>query len=689
MARAAKVLCWNSTCPAPHNPQDAEFCGGCGSGLWLGDRYQAQQILGQGASGRTWLAISRSNSPSSIQQITPKPVQPTLGQPVIVKHYAQAWLAQQQTDAEPRIPIRRKVSTGDSGLHAAECWPPRLQAMLQRWQQMSQLLGSQVELSRWIDLLTQDNDSYLIQTYCTGDSLEGLRAQKMLFSLTEVVDLLGDLLPLLEVMHRHGLIHGDIKPANILQRLPTPSSQPQFTLVDWSTALCWDPQTTRAPSQTAVQLQQPSGSPDYSAPEQLRGHPSPASDLYSLGLVCIHLLTGMHPFELWDATCDRWSWRPFWQAHAATVPASSLGETRQTVLLDLLDRLIDHKLGERMASASEAIATLKSIQPITTFSTHPNSITSWHLVKTLQGHQGLFPNVNAVAISSQSRMASASDDRTIRLWQFPTGKSLGILQGHTQAVQAVAFHPQDETCLVSSGRDRTIRLWHLRSQQSTRTFIGHTAAVLGLCFSPDGQQLLSSSADKTIQIWDVQTGEAIRALRGHRLAVTAIALVPQSPQHLVSASADATLSLWDWNTGERLHTFTGHTGAIRAIALSPDGRWLASGGEDRTICLWDLGAIDQPPRRLSGHSWTVSALQFLPDGHTLVSGSWDHRLKLWPLGEATAPAQLTGHTDSVSCLAISPNGDFILSGSHDATLKLWHRSSLVHEPSSSLRYRTL
>jgi WD40 repeat protein len=671
------VLCWNPDCCASHNLQNAQLCGQCGAQLWLGDRYQALQLLGKGGSGRTFLAIDSLNA---LQ--------------VVVKQFSSTWLA------------HRTLSSA--------------QATIQHWR-----LHPHPQIPRVLHSIEQADHLHLIQTYIAGERLGTTSANPVPWSSADVVKLLVSLLPLLHQMHSQGMVDCDIKPANIIRRSP-PAADPssEFALVDWSTARWMDlDQSNEQPAVENPDMilgkvpELAIGSPEYAAPEQLRGNVSAQSDLYSLGVVCIHLLTGVRPFALFDGQANCWVWQQFWQDD---------GTAQLKPLIELLNGLIAPNPTQRLISAQAAIAALQTFSSLPVPNRpvqSPSPVTpTWQADTTLHGHQGLFAHVNAVAISpplelaettasqvlsNNTLLASASDDKTIRLWELPLGKAIGILKGHTHFVHAVAFHPQDGRILVSGSRDRTLKRWHLRelyfggkgrgheaevqreSQFSsfgmnadqdklskcmvTHTLNEHTQAVLTVGFTPDGQHIISGSADKTVKLWDQQTGELIYSLNGHRLAVTAIAVSPSHPHLLASASADTTIKLWNLATGECVQTLTGHTSAIRAIAISPNGTWLASGGEDRTIRIVNL-ETQQWVRSIPGHPWAIAALQFMPDNTTLVSGSWDRSLKFWCIRTGQALEKLTGHTDSISSIAISPDARQIASGSHDATLKLWTRS---------------
>jgi WD40 repeat protein len=550
-----------------------------------------------------------------------------------------------------------------------------------------------------LEQFQRDGLRYLVQEYIPGENLATVLADKGSFTAAEVWQVLATLLPGIEWLHGHGLIHGDIKPENIVCResmnpaLP-PDNLADLVLVDIGAA-------TIAGELAGI----PAGSPAYAAPEQLKGVPVFASDLYSLGVTAIHLLTGIHPFNLVDFVTHQWAWRSYWSPDTG----NSQERLEQQRLADFLDRLIQPNFQERIGSAAEAMAELqkhhifskKVSESRVVAKTEPCPAPIWECIATLAGHQGLFANINAIAISPDGTLlASGSDDKTIRLWNLQTGEELFALGGYN-AVKSVAFHPHTSTILASGSRLRpgdrspsgvtpspencTIHLWNLLTRSLIKTLNGHQQTVNTVQFSSDGILLASGSADKTVQVWQVETGELLACLKGHTLAVTAVAFSPRfswggaartpDEKHqsiLVSVSADASVRLWDLATLQPMHTLTEHTAAVRVVAFSPDGNWLATAGEDRTIRLWDCSSW-QCVRTFSGHPWIVSALAFSADGETLISGSWDKTVKLWQVSSGREVATLVGHTDAVSDVVFSPHLPTIASASYDRTIRLWRK----------------
>ena len=111
---------------------------------------------------------------------------------------------------------------------------------------------------------------------------------------------------------------------------------------------------------------------------------------------------------------------------------------------------------------------------------------------------------------------------------------------------------------VSASEDRTLRLWDLESGQTIRTLEGHTGSVRAVAVTPDGRRAVSASEDRTLRLWDLESGQTIRTLEGHTDSVRAVAVTPDG-RRAVSASEDRTLRLWDLESGKEIATFTGES----------------------------------------------------------------------------------------------------------------------------------
>jgi WD40 repeat protein len=288
---------------------------------------------------------------------------------------------------------------------------------------------------------------------------------------------------------------------------------------------------------------------------------------------------------------------------------------------------------------------------------------------SFKGHTG--PVYGLCFSPDDKRLASASFDQTAKVWDAATGHevlSLKSLKGHTGSFFGLCFSP-DGRRLASAGADGALKVWSAATGQEERTIWGQ-GIIFGLCFSPDGQRLASASQDGTVKLWDAERGQEVMALKGHANTVRAVAYRADG-QRLASASEDRTVRVWDVATGREALTLKGHTGGIESVCFSPDGRRLASASVDKTVRVWDAATGDEA-HALKGHVGVVMAVAFSPDGKRLASASDDQTVKVWDADAEQSALTLKGRpANPVRCVRFSPDGRHLASGQKDGTVRIW------------------
>ena len=262
-----------------------------------------------------------------------------------------------------------------------------------------------------------------------------------------------------------------------------------------------------------------------------------------------------------------------------------------------------------------------------------------------------------------------------------TGEELCLLQSHKDEVLSIACS-SDGKMIASGNVGKTIQLWE--SEQLKHTLEGHSDAVTSVVFSPDGKTLASGSKDSTIRLWDTDSGDHESTLE--HSGVTSVIFSPDG-EMLVSGSNDGTIRLWESETrfGQNRCITTFHSGtdgtsaiftdnkseiAVTSVVFSPDSSMLASGHDNGTVHLWNMGTLKSKSRGiLEKHTGSIKSLDFSSDGRTLASGSKDKTICIWDTQTGQHLETLQKHTDTVFSVVFRDNQ--LISESSDGSIRFW------------------
>jgi serine/threonine protein kinase len=619
-------------------------------------RYQIRRLLGRGGMGTVYLADDTE-----------------LARPVALKvpHYFRPG------DVEARERFRRE------GRAAAALDHPRL--------------------CRVYDVGEHEGVPYLTMAYVEGrplgDPADGPVPPERLGDLARKVALA------LGYAHAHGVVHRDLKPSNILI-----DARGEPVVTDFGLARregTGDPQLSR----DGVPL----GTPAYMSPEQVAGRSDAigaATDVFSLGVILYHLLTGQLPFRggpsevmvqivvdepprpsvvrpgidlRLEAVCLKAMQKDPAKRFASMEEfAAALGNRPQPGRRGFRVRLRAGVTGVAALLTGAVVLVVQCARkPDPNESADTNPIVNPIVRNTVplevapmprpvgpappvvsRGHSG---GVTAVRFASDGRLLSA-EENVIRSWDR-TGKEVPDGKQEFRLRHGIVFSPDGRRYVCHFGQAIDVHDVNPRNEALRTTQGGpHTGAK---AFSANGQRIviakMGTFGESAAMVWDLDANKLYRFTRHMELELIAAVALSADGKWGVSASKDG-VRVWEVESGKELRHWENLP--VTAVAFAPDGGFVLTGSALGALVLRDP-ATGKEVGRFEGHSSAIRAIAFSTDGRLLLSASADGTARVWSVKTREELQRLEGHTGEVLSAALSADGTWALTGGKDATVRLW------------------
>jgi len=566
--------------------------------LLFGDRYRPLEAMGGDRVSPTFLAVDERH-PSNI--------------PCIIKQF------RSRSIEDDRLAFREAVSRlYRTGLHP----------------QLPQLLA----------YFPRDDRHYLVWEFITGENLEQRLETATYLNEVRVRRLLIAVLLILNVLHREHLIHRNIKPANIIDR------NGKLILVGFGSA-------KYATRENLVKTGTVVGSAEYTAPEQLQGQATFASDIYSLGAVCLYLLTGSSPFELFDVNENKWRWRDYLPEPVSDKFAGIIDKTialplqqRYTSVLECLE-----DLDPNVATAFRASQQRQQKRPPTF---------GWKRDRVFTPDIGTaidldFFDLETLVIAAQNRIY-LNRTNTEDLDDFAS----------TESSILACTVSRNGNVLATGNEDGSVDVWQ-RDGEKIAHFKGHLHAVETLAIDEKGKFVVSGSRDRTAKLWSIETGEEIRTFPEAEAPIASV-VFHRNSNLLVIGDRAGNIGVWCLDTGEFVRNLKEDTEAIVNLALCKEGRILISSHWNRVVNVWnvEVGCLLYQVDRILLPASSVAIFSNL---RNFVVGGYDGSLRTFDLNSGELWQQLGDRSQGIEAIAVSPNGETVASCSQQGTIEIWQR----------------
>jgi WD40 repeat protein len=508
----------------------------------------------------------------------------------------------------------------------------------------------------------------------------------------------------LKFAHERGIVHQDVKPANLMLAKNGVSKVTDFGMAQAKDKLLVregasnDQYTSNGNENLLVDTI--GLTPAYCSPEQQAGQPlSRRTDIYSWAVSVIEMFLGKRTWETGPAcieALDQYLEQKPVYSGKPVIPASMFKLLRSCLSKDPEERPDDmgivvnnlrsiyqvemgkdylrpephirttladtlNNRGVSMADLGndeEAIQLFDEARQAETI--HPTAIynrglTLWHRgeITDLEAIADLEENEKNLTDTSQSVLLTS-------LLHLERGDNVTTVRILEEALQTYFDRPALQRMIGTA--KRTLE----QSGRCLKTFGDHDSPVNAVAITSDGEYLIGGGNDNAVRVWRVESGECEKVLSGHSHLIQSIALSPDD-KFLLSGSWDHTLRLWDLENGESVHVFEGHNDIIQAVAFTPDGDLAVSASSDASLRVWALDTGEEL-RKFSGHIDTVSAMAISADGQRLISASFDNTIRVWQLDSGECTKTIQWVRSPTSNIVLTSDGSKALLAGADAQL---------------------
>lgn len=483
--------------------------------------------------------------------------------------------------------------------------------------------------------------------------------------LTRILDIAIQIAWGLQYAHEKGIVHQDVKPANVLLSHNGIAKVTDFGMAQAKAIISprvENPEMFIPTSDGKSILVNVSGmTPSYCSPEQAAVQPlSRRTDVWSWAVSLLEVFIGKKTWDYGHLVLRAL------EEYLRFGPAKPSIPAMPASFAELLRDCFSIDPDQRPHSMSTLVDELKEIyhqeigKPYPRYQPKVKTVLADTLNNRAVSMVDLSRENEALdlfdqAIAAQSTHPTALYNRSLYLWRNAHLTDLDVLSNLIQNLKDLPENWQTYYYLANIHIERGDLFAAIEVLQSASGKFGN----------------LPSLRHAYQRAFKVRTygAHAIKTIKDQTSVVNSIAISNQGAFAL-SGGNDHVVYLWDLHSGKCLHTMRGHDHIIRSVAISPNGKLGLSGSWDRTLRLWNLPS-GECLQVFTGHSDVVQQVVFTPDGKSALSASSDHTMRLWDLHSGQSLRVFTGHIDTIRSVAVSRNGRIAVSASFDNTMRIW------------------